>query len=121
MLKFRFYEYHDEEKGCQAVKAVTTYEGKSVYGIAYLHPDDAYDFELGKTIAKYRCYIKVIDKKIKRYGRKTKSIQEDMLYLASELEHLTQVIKTYEQIVQGAIDERAAANAELEKILATIS
>lgn len=121
MLKFKFYDYKDSEKNCQAIKAVSMYEGKSVYGIAYQHPDDAYDFETGKDIAKFRCYVKVMEKKIKRYKRKKRIVQEDILYLMREMDHLSSVLKTYESILTDAEDEKAMAEAELAKVLEKVS
>ena len=121
MLNFKYYDYFDNKKECQAVKAVSSYEGKTVYGISYLHPDDAYDYETGKIIAKYRCTLKIIERKIKRYGRKSKSVQEDILWLVNELNRLTNVLKMYEEVIEDAVAEQKSVNANLQEILEKLS
>lgn len=65
--KYRFYQNGNK------VIAVSTYGGKTVRGVAICHPDDTFNFELGKRLAAARCNEKIA---IKRYARANKCLDE---------------------------------------------
>lgn len=121
MLNFKYYEYMDTEKKCKAIKAVTTYEGKTVSGVAYLHPDDSYDYEIGKKIAELRCTLKVTDKKIKRFNRKSRGVQRELVSIVEYMGNLTDILSTYENIIESANKEKTVVQKELQEVLENIS
>ena len=121
MLKFNYYEYTDKEKGCKAIKAVTTYEGRTVYGVAYLHPDDSYNYELGKEIAELRCTLKVIERKNKRYSRKSTYIKQEMVNIVEYLEKLSDTLEKYDEIMSANKVEELYISSKLGDILEKIS
>ena len=57
------YDYVEKNTGRHVVKAVTTYEGKAVYAYAKCDPQDVFDFEFGKELAKRRLAIKIAEKR----------------------------------------------------------
>ena len=65
--KYKFIT-HDNE-----VIAISTYAGKTVRGIAKLHPQDTFNLENGKKLAAARCNEKIA---AKRFARAVKKIKE---------------------------------------------
>lgn len=55
------YRYYKDNAG--NIIAVSSYAGHAVRGKAKCHPDDTFDEEFGKTLAKTRCDVKVANKR----------------------------------------------------------
>lgn len=109
MFTFKFYEIYNKSKNCKSIKAVSSYEGKTVIGIADQHPDDEYNLEKGKEIARLRCEQKLLKKKKKRFMRKAKDTAlnaEDLRNFADKL------LKRANAYVETALscDEKIAEN-----------
>lgn len=60
MAKYKFYVNGN------MIVCVSHYAGKSVRGIAKCSPEDNFDLEFGKRLAKARCDLKVADKRMDR-------------------------------------------------------
>ena len=63
------YQYYVDEKN-RMVIAVCRYAGRNVRGTAKCSPDDEFDLELGKTLAKARCEEKKAKIKIQNASAK---------------------------------------------------
>lgn len=71
--KYCFYFYTSvaaDGSERKVVKAVSSYGGHTVSGIAKCSPNDTYDEEVGKRLAAYRCAQKIAKSKAKRAGMK---------------------------------------------------
>ena len=62
--KYRFYTTTNK------VIAVSTYEGKTVRGVAKCDPKDTFDMELGKQLAAARCNQKIAQKRARRADKR---------------------------------------------------
>ena len=63
MEKYRFYFANNK------VVAVSTFEGRTVRGVAKCDPKDTFDVESGKMLAAARCNQKVAEKRERRAKR----------------------------------------------------
>lgn len=61
MAKYKFYTDNNKE-----VIVVSTYARKNVRGVARCNPQDDFNYEIGKQIAKARCDLKIAEKRVKR-------------------------------------------------------
>ncbi len=106
------YKYHIYERkdGSTVVLAMSTYAGKKVKGKAICSPDDTFDEEKGKQLAKLRCAIK-IDKKRK----KNIIIEKSQLFEISAWVE-TELRKTAE-FERKATEEADHNKAELQALL----
>lgn len=48
------------------VICIAKYAGRSVKGVAKCHPEDTFDLEYGRALARARCEFKIANKKVKR-------------------------------------------------------
>lgn len=102
------YSYFTNNK--DVVVAVTTYHQKKVRGIAKCNPEDVFDLEKGKKLAKARCDAKVADLKVKRMTKLSNIFNEIMI---SDWEKG----KKFHGYAVSAIEERREAEKELKEIL----
>lgn len=63
--RYKFY-VHERKDGVKEVIAVSSYAGKTVKAKAVCSPDDEFDIEKGKELAKLRCALKIENKRLKR-------------------------------------------------------
>lgn len=115
-----FYEYEDTARECKAVKAVTTYGGKSVSAVALTAPGDTYDVDTGKKIANLRLDIKIANKREKsmltraqRYGTMIEQYREKIATMRKEMN----------RALEAAADRRVEASeyeAQLDALLKTL-
>ena len=73
MNKYRFYSTANK------VVAVSTYEGRTVRGVAKADPRDEFDIEKGKMLAAARCNAKVAQKRAKRASREYQNALGDFI------------------------------------------
>lgn len=99
MFAFKFYEFFNPAKDCKEIKAVSSYEGKTVTASALLHPGDEYDYEVGKEIARLRCDKKLCSKKISRFKRKRRSIDSDIEYYKNYIKKLERRKEAYKKTI----------------------
>lgn len=66
MEKYKFYTAHNK------IVAVSTYEGRTVRGVAKCDPRDAFDLEKGRELAAARCNQKVATKRQRRAAKELK-------------------------------------------------
>lgn len=59
------YKYFTDEKN-RMVIAVSSYAKKRVKGVAIAAPDDEFDYEKGRKLAKARCDAKIANKRLNR-------------------------------------------------------
>lgn len=84
----KYYEIKEKEKmpvkegkytfytdGMSKVIAVSTYEGRTVRGVAKCDPRDGFDLEKGKRLAEARCSEKIAAKRAKRAKRELKKAE----------------------------------------------
>lgn len=109
MFKYKFFEFHNNEKDCKSIKAVSSYEGKTVIGIADQHPDDDYNLEKGKEIARLRCEQKLLKKKKKRFMRKAKNTALNAEDLRRYVDKLIERANSYVETALSC-DEKIAEN-----------
>ena len=77
--KYRFYQHNNK------IIAVSTYGGKTVRGVAICHPDDTFDFELGKKLAAARCNEKIA---MKRYARASQCLDNAIKTVDKDTEYM---------------------------------
>lgn len=99
-MNFRFYEFDNNK-----VKAVTTYKNKIISAVAVCSPEDVYDFEIGKAIAKAKCELKVAKKRIKNLKTYSSMIYADF----------DEMIELYEREFRRQAKRIKFAEKELEK------
>ena len=102
------YSYFTNNK--DVVVAVTTYHQKKVRGIAKCNPEDVFDLEKGKKLAKARCDAKVADLKVKRMIKLSNIFNEGMI---SDWEKS----KKFHNYAVSAMEERRKAEKEIQEIL----
>ena len=104
MEKYRFYSTTNK------VVAVSTYEGKTVRGVAKCDPKDNFYLEKGKELAAARCNQKIAQK---RKNRADRELQKASEAFAKAQKHMYAMNDYYE-------DSRLAvknANARVDKLL----
>ena len=72
MEKYKFYTAKNSEGRLYKVVAVSTYQGKTVRGVAKVDPRDVFDLEQGKMLAAARCNQKIAQKRKNRADRELK-------------------------------------------------
>ena len=72
MKKYQFYTAKRIDGKPYGVIAVSTYEGKTVRGMAKCDPRDTFDMERGKELAAARCNQKIANKRKNRADRELK-------------------------------------------------
>ena len=108
MNKFNYYTYFDKAKNCKAVKAVTTFAGRTVTGVAYVHPTDTFDEEFGKNLARMRCEKKIYKKKVQFSNQR---IKEDTVLLKALLDFAKDVEKDLEKSYYILEESKASLKA----------
>lgn len=106
--KYKFFT-----DGKSIVVAVSTYEKKKVRGVAKCHPNDVFDFELGKTLAAAKCNKKICDKRLKRARRKEEEAKNSCL-------EATKVYRKAKKYVDDATVNRITAGHDLLELLEKI-
>lgn len=107
MEKYRFYSTTNK------VVAVSTYEGRTVRGVAKCDPKDAFDMEKGRALAAARCNQKIATK---RRNRADHELQKAREAFAKAQKHMDKMNDYYE-------DSRVAvknANARVDKLLSNM-
>ena len=92
------------------VIALSRYAGKTVRGIAVCAPDDEFDIEKGKELARLRCAHKIAKK---RFARANRKIQEAYMQVQENVNFYNKMVEYYTS-AQDEVDDTAAA---LEAIL----
>lgn len=72
---YRFY------KGKNTITCVSSYAGKTVRGVAKCAPNDEWDEDLGKRLAKLRCDVKVAKKRAMNAAARRADAEEAMVAL----------------------------------------
>ena len=88
------------------VIAISTYEGRPVRAVAYCHPDDNFNEEVGKKLAALRCNVKVAKKRFARAKGLLKVKQR-------ALEWITRECEKAESYYNDAEDKLTEAEAEV--------
>lgn len=74
--KYRFYTAKKIDGTPYGVIAVSTYEGKTVRGVAKCDSKDTFDMEKGKKLAAGRCALKIAERRRKRAARELAKAME---------------------------------------------
>ena len=118
--KILTYDYIDKKTGIHTVKAVTRYEGKSVYAFAKCDPNDGFDLEFGKKLAIKRLKASITRKRaayikehIKFYRNDLEAIEFERKRIKKELEKL-EVSYSNHKVTANALDN------EIKELIANI-
>lgn len=106
MDKYKYYICESQRK----IIAVSTYEGKTVRGVAKADPRDLFDLEKGKQLAAARCNQKIA---AKRKVRADRELKKAVTAFAKAQDRMMKMNEYYE-------DARAAAknaNMHVDKLL----
>ena len=120
MFKFKFYEFFNPGKDCKEIKAVSSYEGKTVTASALLNPGDAYNYEVGKEIEWLRCDKKLCRKKISRFKRKRKNIDLDIQFYKDYVRTLEKRKEAYKATIVETENRLVEDDAKLTELLNTL-
>lgn len=104
MEKYRFYSTTNK------VVAVSTYEGRTVRGVAKCDPKDVFDLQKGRELAAARCNQKIA---MKRKNRADRELKKAVAAYVNAQKHMDKMNDYYE-------DSRVAvknANLRVDKIL----
>ena len=104
------YFRHPKADGSIEIIAMSTYAGKVVKGRAKCHPNDNYNYELGKRIAAARCGLKIAEKRMKRADN---CCVEAVDELAKANKKVSDMINYY----TDSVDEFLAAQNNLNDLL----
>lgn len=118
--EIKYYEYFDSDKGCRAVKAVTTYGGKKVSATAYTHPNDTYDYEFGKKVALKRLEIKIAHKRASSMNARAERYATLIVAYKNEIKRMDKEMRKALALVGDRLVDASTYEKELEAILATI-
>ncbi len=75
MPNYKYYDYKDAE-GRVVIAAASRYAGRTVKGYAKCDPEDEFDYEFGKALAKARCDSKIATKRRKNATRRLDEARE---------------------------------------------
>ena len=92
------------------VIALSTYAGKNVRGIAVCAPEDEFDLDKGKEIARLRCAQKIAKKRLARAERKIKEAADEA---NNAINHYNNMVDYYKAASEGLND----ANVNLDMAL----
>ena len=107
------YKIHTKRNGKREIVAVSSYAGKTVKAKAVCNPDDNYNEEIGKEIARLRCAIKIDEKRAKRAKK-----EKDTLFKA-EAELAKKLLKNSTYVTES-IAQLEADKEELNKLISTL-
>lgn len=114
-MKYAKYEYkiHTKRNGKKEVVAISSYAGKTVKAKAICSPEDTYDEELGKEIARLRCAVKIDEKRARRAKK-----EKDAL-LRAEAELARKLLKNSNYVVDS-IAQLKHDKKELEELISNL-
>ena len=107
--RYRYYT-HKREDGATEIIAVSSYAGRKVKGKAVCSPDDKFDEEIGKKLAKLRCDVKVDEKRVKRASEE----RDFYMGILCELEFL---LDKNEEYLSDSLDRLLEDEDELTALL----
>ena len=105
----KVYDYI--ENGIHVVKAVTTYEGKSVYAYAKCGPEDNFDINFGTQLALKRLRIKIAEKRAVHNKEFAKLCRADL----ERVEHYKKRLKKMLTSAEIAYSNRMVDINKIEK------
>ena len=108
--KYRFHVAKKIDGTPYGVIAVSTYEGKTVRGVAKCDPRDKFDMEQGRQLAAARCNQKIAQK---RKARADRELKKAVIAYDKAMMHMNAMNNYYE-------DARVAAknaNMRVDKLL----
>lgn len=111
--KYRFYTATKVTGEPYRVIAVSTYEGKTVRGVAKCDPKDTFDLELGKQLAAARCNQKIAQRRARRADKR---LNEAFAQASKADMHVTKM-NDYMHDAYVALRE---ADSQVEEILSKI-
>ena len=93
------------------VYCITQYAGKSVRGIAKCHPEDTFELDDGKDLAKARCDVKLWTKKLSRANKRVLHAFEELRIAEEHVRLATQ----YQDEAIASLSEAKSVVEELEE------
>ena len=111
----RVYDYI--EKDIHIVKAVTTYEGKSVYAYAKCGPEDNFDINFGTQLALKRLEIKIAQKRAAHNKEFAKLCREDLDRVEQYKKRLKKMIMSAEVAYSNRMVEIQDIEREISAML----
>ena len=116
MRNYETNVYDYVENGIHIVKAVTTYEGKSVYAYAKCDPNDNFDLEFGTKLALKRLDLKIAFKRAVHNKEYAKYCRLDLERLEQYKKRLNKTIKSAEISYSNRMVEVNQLESEIEKM-----
>lgn len=95
------------------IVCIAKYAGRTVRGVAKCHPEDSFDLEKGRELARCRCEHKIAEKKLKRANMLTLTAFNN-LHVANQ--EVSQATKYQDDALANLLETRAAL-ASIEKSL----
>ena len=109
--KYRFHVAKKTDGTPYGVIAVSTYEGKTVRGVAKCDPQDTFDMEKGRELAAARCNQKIA---MKRRARANRELDKAAVLYLKAKRHAEEMNDYYKDS-NLAVEE---ANARVDNLLA---
>ena len=107
MTKYNYYQKNN------SVICVTYYAGLPVKGIAKCGPEDEFDLETGKELAKRRCAAKLLKKKANYAAEKYYEARANYQKAKAELEDMASFMKKTAEAMIAAYEDLEKYEAEL--------
>lgn len=106
------YEYHQfkNENGGITIVAVSSYAGRRVKGYAKCNPDDEFNFEKGKALARARCNQKIAKKRRNHAAKKYMEAVKAKYSALREFERM-------KQYYIDSVDKLDVANEEINALI----
>ena len=83
---YSYVDHTPKNSNIREIIALSTYCGKVVKGSAKCDPRDAFDSNIGETLAALRCYKKVAEKRVKNANDKVAEAKAKIATAEKELE-----------------------------------
>ena len=110
--KFKFFNFKSKN-GSNTVVAVTTYAGKAVKGYAKCSPEDTFDLETGKKLAKARCQLRVAEK---RKARAADKVAEAVAQVNQSTKHYDKMVNYFNCSDKALIEAEQALKDILKEV-----
>ena len=84
-----YYKFEFDEDN-RIVKATSTYARKSVTGIAHCSKEDNFNIIIGMEIAKRKCNIKILNKRVKDLEKQERELQNQIMKLQNKANKISE-------------------------------
>ena len=114
------FDYIEKTTGRHVVKAVTTYEGKSVYAFAKCDPEDTFDLKFGTDLALLRLDQKIALKRAASMKAYAKCCRMNLEYIEIEKRRTKNAMQRAEVSYSDHMVEAAQYETRIAEMLSNI-